>query len=159
MEFIYSDIIGLGRPTHDGDAFSRRHPKMAQLNRAKIFAPFAALSGYDEAVRAKQVPYVPRRQRDAEALRALNRALAVLERATRTGPLARRNRVAARVEYFEACRDPNHDAFGQDGLYHAFTGVVWKVDTVEKVLVIGEKTLRFADIHSITFSTENTIAK
>ena len=96
MEFAYSDIIGLGRPAHDGDAFSRRHPKMAQLNRAKIFAPFAALAGYDEAVRSKQVPYVPRRQRDAGQMRALNRALATLERATRTGALARRNRVEAR---------------------------------------------------------------
>ena len=44
MEFAYNDIIGLRRPAHDGDAFSRRHPKMAQLNRAKIFAPFAALA-------------------------------------------------------------------------------------------------------------------
>ena len=24
----YSDIIGLRRPVHDGDVFSRRHPKM-----------------------------------------------------------------------------------------------------------------------------------
>jgi hypothetical protein len=159
MEFAYSDIIGLRRPAHDGDAFSRRHPKMAQLNRAKIFAPFAALSGYDEAVRSKQVPYVPRRQRDAEEMRALNRALKALERATRTGALARRNRVVARVEYFEVCRDPNHEAFGRDGLYHALTGVVWRVDPVGRVLVIGERTLPFADIHGITLSTESTIAK
>ena len=159
MEFAYNDIIGLGRPAHDGDAFSRRHPKMAQLNRAKIFAPFAALAGYDEAVRSKQVPYVPRRQRDAEALRALNRALAALERATRTGALARRNRVVARVEYFEVCRDPNHEAFGRDGLYHVLTGVVWRVDPVGKVLVIGERTLPFADIHGITLSTEGNISK
>lgn len=159
MEFAYNDIIGLRRPTHDGDAFSRRHPKMAQLNRAKIFAPFAALSGYDEAVRSKQVPYVPRRQRDAEQMRALNRALAALERATRTGALARRNRVVARVEYFEVCRDPHHAAFGQDGLYHALTGVVWRVDPVEKVLVIGERVLPFADIHGITLSTESNISK
>ena len=159
MEFAYNDIIGLGRPAHDGDAFSRRHPKMAQLNRAKIFAPFAALSGYDEAVRSKQVPYVPRRHRDAEALRALNRALAALEKTTRTGALARRNRVVARVEYFEVCQDPHHEAFGRDGLYRAVTGIVWKVDPVGKVLVIGERTLRFADIQGIALSTENTIAK
>lgn len=159
MEFAYSDIIGLRRPAHDGDAFSRRHPKMAQLNRAKIFAPFAALSGYDEAVRSKQVPYVPRRQRDAEEMRALNRALELLRRATRTGALARRNRVVARVEYFEVCRDPNHEAFGRDGLYHALTGIVWRVDPVGRVLVIGERTLPFADIHGITLSTESTIAK
>ena len=159
MEFAYNDIIGLRRPAHDGDAFSCRHPKMAQLNRAKIFAPFAALSGYDEAVRSKQVPYVPRRQRDAGQMRALNRALATLERATRTGALARRNRVEARVEYFEACRDPNHEAFGREGLYHVLTGVVWKVDPVGKVLVVGERTLPFADIYGITLPTEDTAAK
>ena len=159
MEFAYSDIIGLGRPAHDGDAFSRRHPRMAQLNQAKIFAPFAALSGYDEAVRSKQVPYVPRRQRDAGQMRALNRALATLERATRTGALARWNRVEARVEYFEACRDPNHEAFGREGLYHVLTGVVWKVDPVGKVLVVGERTLPFADIYGITLPTEDTAAK
>ena len=149
MEFAYSDIIGLRRPAHDGDAFSRRHPKMAQLNRAKIFAPFAALSGYDEAVRSKQVPYVPRRQRDAEEMRALNRALKALERATRTGTLARRNRVVARVEYFEVCRDPNHEAFGRDGLYRTVTDVVWKVDPVGRTLVIGDRTIPFSDIHRI----------
>ena len=149
MEFAYSDIIGLGRPAHDGDAFSRRHPKMAQLNRAKIFAPFAALSGYDEAVRSKQVPYVPRRQRDAEALRALNRALAALERATRTGALARRNRVVARVEYFEVCADVHHEAFGRDGLYRTVTGVVRRVDPVNRVLVIADRIIPFGDIGRI----------
>jgi hypothetical protein len=159
MDHAYSDLLGLHRPIHADDAFSRRHPRMTRLNRAKLFAPFAALSGYDEAVRSKQVPYVPRRQRDAEEMRALNRALKALERATRTGTLARRNRVVARVEYFEVCRDPNHEAFGRDGLYHALTGVVWRVDPVGRVLVIGERTLPFADIHGITLSTESTIAK
>jgi hypothetical protein len=52
MEFAYSDIIGLRRPVHDGDVFSRRHPKMTQLNRAKIFAPFDALKGFSEAIAA-----------------------------------------------------------------------------------------------------------
>ncbi len=39
----YSDIIDKERPLHDGDEFSYRHPKMAEQDRAKIFAPFAAL--------------------------------------------------------------------------------------------------------------------
>jgi len=149
MDFAYSDIINLRRPTHDGDVFSRRHPKMARLNRAKIFAPFAALSGYDEAVKSKQVPYVPRRARDADALRALNRALSLLYQATRTGPLARQNRVRARVEYFEVCADPNHEAFGRDGLYHTVTDVVRKVDPVGQTLVIGDQAIPFSDIHRI----------
>ncbi len=149
MEFAYGDIIDRQRPAHDGDVFSRRHPKMAQLNRAKIFAPFAALSGYDEAVKSKQVPYEPRRQRDAEEMRALNRALARLHRATRTGALARQNRVRARVEYFEVCTDPNHGAFGRDGLYRAVTGIVWRVDPAGQRLTVGDRVVPFADLHRI----------
>jgi hypothetical protein len=56
------------------------------------------------------------------------------------------------VEYFEVCRDPNHEAFGRDGLCHVVTGIVWRVDPVAKVMVIGERTLAFADIHSIALS-------
>ena len=54
----YGNIIFLDRPVHDGDLFSRRHPAMTRLNRAKIFAPFAALVGFDERVRRKEVSYV-----------------------------------------------------------------------------------------------------
>ena len=149
MDWAYDDILGLQRPVHDGDVFSRRHPKMTRLNRAKIFAPFAALTGFEEAVRSKQTPYVPRRQLDAEGLLALNRALRRLERATRTGALARQNRVRARVEYFEVCADIHHDAFGRDGLYRAITGVVWRVDTVHQALAIRDRVIPFRDIDSI----------
>ena len=47
----YGNIIFQDRPVHDGDVFSRKHPKMSQLNRAKIFAPFAALTGHKDAIR------------------------------------------------------------------------------------------------------------
>ena len=154
MDFAYSDIINSRRPAHDGDVFSRRHPKMARLNRAKIFAPFAALSGYDDAVRSKQVPYVPRRQRDADALRALNLALERLHRTTRTGALARQNRVRARVEYFEVCKDPNHEAFGRDGLYHTLTDIVWRVDPTGQKLVIGNRAIPFADLQRVVLLHE-----
>lgn len=40
----YSDIIDLEHPT------SRRHPRMAAEMRAAQFAPFAALTGYEEAI-------------------------------------------------------------------------------------------------------------
>ncbi len=46
----YKDIIDKQRPVHDGDEFEARHPKMSIENRAKIFAPFAALKGYEEAI-------------------------------------------------------------------------------------------------------------
>ncbi|MGN0193619.1 MAG: hypothetical protein ACI39G_00705 [Pseudoramibacter sp.] len=43
-------LYQLGPPKHQGDAFSRRHPPMAVKNRAKIFAPFAALPPYARAL-------------------------------------------------------------------------------------------------------------
>jgi hypothetical protein len=44
-EFPYEDIIDLPHPT------SFRHPRMSPQERAAQFAPFAALTGYDAAVR------------------------------------------------------------------------------------------------------------
>ncbi|MCI6699666.1 MAG: hypothetical protein MR488_10990 [Lachnospiraceae bacterium] len=43
------------RPVHNGDDFSRIHPKMKRGNRAKIFAPFDALSGFGETMDAETV--------------------------------------------------------------------------------------------------------
>jgi len=44
MNTPYDDIIGLEHPT------SKRHPRMARLERAAQFAPFAALKGYEEVI-------------------------------------------------------------------------------------------------------------
>lgn len=41
---LYADIIDL--PHH----VSKRHPQMSMWNRAAQFAPFAAISGHDEAI-------------------------------------------------------------------------------------------------------------
>ncbi|MCK8621529.1 hypothetical protein [Prevotella sp. E13-27] len=43
---LYADIIDL--PHH----VSKRHPQMSMWNRAAQFAPFAALTGYDDAIRS-----------------------------------------------------------------------------------------------------------
>ena len=45
MSGPYDDIIDLPHPT------SERHPRMPMANRAAQFSPFAALSGYDDAVK------------------------------------------------------------------------------------------------------------
>ena len=41
----YDDIINM--PHH----VSKRHPQMSMWNRAAQFAPFAALTGYDDAIK------------------------------------------------------------------------------------------------------------
>lgn len=45
MSGPYDDLIDLPHPT------SERHPRMSMANRAAQFSPFAALSGYDDAVK------------------------------------------------------------------------------------------------------------
>ena len=45
MKGPYDDIIDLPHPT------SERHPRMPMVNRAAQFSPFAALTGYDAAVK------------------------------------------------------------------------------------------------------------
>ena len=47
MKNDYSDIIGL--PVHEPDP--DKHPRMSREARAAQFAPFAALTGYDDAIK------------------------------------------------------------------------------------------------------------
>ena len=46
----YDDIINLSHHV------SKRHPQMSMWNRAAQFAPFAALTGYDDAIRSALPP-------------------------------------------------------------------------------------------------------
>jgi len=43
----------LHKPHH----VSKRHPPMPRAQRAAQFAAFSALSGYDECIRAPELPY------------------------------------------------------------------------------------------------------
>ena len=53
--FRYRQVMLKGRPQHQGgDAFLARHPPMDLNRRAKIFAPFDALRGFDEALIAAE---------------------------------------------------------------------------------------------------------
>ena len=49
--FRYRETFLKGRPRHDRfDAFRIRHPSMDVGKRAKLFAPFDALRGFDFAI-------------------------------------------------------------------------------------------------------------
>ena len=49
MRDDYSDIIDLPYPRDDWN-FLMKHPRMSMQDRAKIFAPFAALRGHSTAL-------------------------------------------------------------------------------------------------------------
>ncbi len=49
--FRYEKVIEKGKPIHDKyDSFSAKHPSMDLNRRAKIFSPFDALKGFNEAI-------------------------------------------------------------------------------------------------------------
>ena len=124
----YRNIIFQNRRVHDGDVFSRKHPKMSQLNRTKIFAPFAALVGFDERVHRKEVVYVSKHELDADDEWALNQKLFDLHRLTANTNLARLNMVCVSIEYFVVCTDEENGAYQVKGQYKTITGIVLKVD-------------------------------
>ena len=80
MDNAYGDIIDMQRPVHDGDVFSRRHPKMPRLNRAKLFAPYDALKPFESTVHAKDTVYVRRKELSEFAQECLDQRLRRLER-------------------------------------------------------------------------------
>ena len=50
--FKYQDVLEKGKPVHEKmDEFLIRHPPMPLSRRAKIFAPFSALRGFEEELK------------------------------------------------------------------------------------------------------------
>ena len=62
-DFPYAEVLRKGQPVHTPtDDFRLKHPSMPAGRRAKIFSPFDALKGFNEAVASKEVLYEMRRQ-------------------------------------------------------------------------------------------------
>ena len=86
----YDDIINLPHPV------SKTHAPMPRAQRAAQFSPFAALTGYDDAVRETARLTEARVELDRDALDALDRALHALEERI----AADKVRPEAQIRYF-----------------------------------------------------------
>ena len=153
----YCNVLSRGRPKHARcDDFSLRHPPMDPGQRAKIFSPFAALRGFEEAIDEKRKLYVEKRELNEEEQEALNRTLAWLHEETPNLRMARERHITAEVQHYVPCMDENHEAYGRRGSYETVSGMVWRVDPVlHKTLVIGDREIEIADIAAITIGEEN----
>ena len=102
--FRYREILLKGKPKHDKtDAFRIRHPSMDVGRRAKIFAPFDALRGFNEAVASKDVLYEHKRELNEEDQAELNRRLTQEE-----------------YERYSLLSYANDAMVGKDGVEYAF---------------------------------------
>lgn len=115
MKGPYDDIIHLPHPV------SRRHPPMSQADRAAQFSPFAALTGYDAAIRETARQTHRRIELDEDAREELDFRLQLLE-----DSLPRRPTV--RVTYF--CPDERKEG----GEYRTVEGTPRRLDRLERAL-------------------------
>lgn len=149
--FRYKDVLARGKPTHKkSDTFSIKHPSMDLEKRAKIFSPFDALKGFNEAIASKDILYEDRRVLSGEDIRHLNHAIGILYNLTKTRQLAMENHVAVSVTYFAPCKDSDNEAFMVRGRYQTLSGILQKVDPFHaKNIIIDGIEVRLSDILSI----------
>ena len=118
----YEDIINL--PHH----VSSRHTPMSLLNRAAQFAPFAALTGYDEAVKETARYTDDETELDESRLEILNERLRFLQSVQIERPVVT-------ITFFQS------DERKSGGAYVAATGSVKKIDDYERLVTLTDGTI------------------
>ena len=121
MNRKYNEIMGL--PHH----VSKTRPQMPMSDRAAQFAPFAALTGYDAAIKETGRLTDERIELDVEALSALDMKYQLLMEALDESP-------EVTITYFQ----PDERKAG--GKYVSATGAVKKVDDFERRITMQDGT-------------------
>ena len=121
MNNRYDEIINL--PHH----VSKTRPQMPMSDRAAQFAPFAALTGYDSAIKETGRLTDERIELDVEALSALDMKYQLLMDAFDDAP-------EVTITYFQ----PDERKAG--GQYVSATGTVKKVDTFGRRILLQDGT-------------------
>lgn len=119
IQNLYQEIINL--PHH----VSKTHPQMPMSDRAAQFSPFAALTGYNSAIRETGRLTEERIELDEEALMALNMRYQLLIDSLKESP-------EVRITYFK----PDERKSG--GAYLTITGVVKKVDDYKRLITMQD---------------------
>ena len=114
---------------------SRNHPPMDLKDRAAQFSPFAALTGYGDAVKETARQTEQRRELDEYEKAALDEQLRELE-AQLQDIENRKNQVAPKVTV--TCFIP--DEYKAGGAYRTFTGAVKKIDHYRRGIILQNGT-------------------
>ena len=127
--FKYMKAYLAGRPTHTPfDGFYHRHPPMDRRKRSKIFAPFDALYGFDERIKAKTVLYEEKRRLSEGEMDELNQKLCRLHSLTANGRHVEKAMTGTTDLFSKIEFDPWREQF-EAALDAA--GIAWRLDSVD----------------------------
>ncbi|MBQ3394252.1 MAG: hypothetical protein IJG64_03765 [Oscillospiraceae bacterium] len=121
----YDDIISMDRPRS-------AYPKMKVSDRAKQFAPFAALTGYEDVIEDRGRVFDRRRFLSDEEKEKINSVLSALKK----------NDMVS-MEYFAPESDDDL------GFYKELSGKVERIETENLVMRVDGITIDFEDIFRI----------
>ena len=131
MNRNYDDIINL--PHH----VSKKHPQMSLEARSAQFAPFAALTGYDDMIDETARLTNARKELNEEQKAILDRKLREIQEKIET-------KLEVTITYFVP------DLLKDGGKYVSITGKVRKVDRYKNVIVLeGKREIPITEITKI----------
>lgn len=136
----YDDIINL--PHH----VSKKHPPMAAINRAAQFSPFAALTGYDAAIKETARLTDERVELDDYSKDTLrDRLQIIVERIVEQPEIA--------ITYFQP------DIMKSGGAYITVTGAAKKIEEYKRIVIMTDGTTipidEIVGIEGAIFGTHN----
>lgn len=117
----YDDIINL--PHH----VSKKHPQMGIVARSAQFAPFAALTGYEDEVKETARLTSARKDIDEEQKQVLDRKLQLIKQKIHTKP-------QVTITYFMP------DLKKDGGEYVTVTGNIRKIDEFNQLIIMQDET-------------------
>ena len=129
--FPYEDIVNL--PPH----ISKKHPQPSMMDRAARFAPFAAITGYEEMVLEEARVTEEQIHLDEDAVALICEKINMIQEFIDEEP-------EVRITYFE----PDKKKSG--GAYITITGTPKRVDEYEQLLIMTDgKKIKFDSIYPL----------
>ena len=129
---MYEDIIDL--PHH----VSERRPRMSMMDRAAQFSPFAALTGYDSAIKETARLTDKKIELTEEMQAQLSERINLLRDELHKSP-------TVEITYFVP------DDYKEGGSYHTLQGQIKRIDDVERIFRLCDGTcIHFDDILDIS---------
>ena len=116
----YFEILSREHPT------SKKHPRMSRMNRAAQFAPFAALTGYEESIEETARLTDHRIELSEYEIEELNAKLNFIQEHIKERP-------EVTITYFQP------DERKEGGSYITVSGKVRRIDEANKVLVFEDE--------------------